>query len=848
MAELNPRKNIKEVNQELGYLEDQLLSISERLSGSIRDAMRDIREESQGVSQIFANSLSRSIKDIARGSEAILGNTLKLAQGTAKIVDIQKTQQNLQLKQLAAQRNLNTLYNQGMLSAEEKAKAEQEIEESVLKQNGLLSDQLKYAEKIQKNLGVTGGILKGIAKIPVLGNFINAEEALAAAQKTAAQEGATRTKVMSSAFKQLGSSLKTNLSDPLVSIGLALKLFQTLYKVGSEFSTRTFEIQKTLGLSTASAKAMNEEFYSMQQSTNNIYANYKDLVAANFNLNESLGTSATFSAETLASQAKIMQVTGLTAEESAKIYEYSLLNGKTQEQTFNSMGKSNKGVLSNKKVMQEVLKINGQLATQYKNSPGLLAQAVTQVQKLGINLEQAKKMASGLLNFEDSIASELEAELLTGQELNLEKARTLALQGKSAEAASEMLRQTGGLVKFQNMNVLQQEALAKSMGMSTDELADSLVKAQKLEALGGSEKKLLDEKLTALKKAGEFEKAAELEKLAIQKESVELAMLEQDTQGKIDKSVSSIKESLKSAIAGPLATVTEKLAGVLESMAKNPVIKTMLGIAGGAAAVLAGAVAGGMAINAIKNAIVGPRGSKSRPMYVTSADGTGGGIADALSGGDDSGGASPGGGLGSSLKRAGTAFKRGGLKGGIKSLGRMAKSGLKGLGKGGLKGIGKGLLKKVPMIGALLGAGMEFGENGFNMESITRAGLSGIGGLLGGAAGSFFAPGVGTALGGIGGSMAGDYLGDRIFGERKEKPEEVDDFIIRPGQRPIKFRKDDIIMGGTSLAGNSNGGTGGGNVEGLLRELIEAVKQGGNIYIGPNKLNEAIGLNLHPMR
>jgi hypothetical protein len=41
---------------------------------------------------------------------------------------------------------------------------------------------------------------------------------------------------------------------------------------------------------------------------------------------------------------------------------------------------------------------------------------------------------------------------------------------------------------------------------------------------------------------------------------------------------------------------------------------------------------------------------------------------------------------------------------------------------------------------------------------------------------------------------------------------------------------------------------GGGNVEALLRELIEAVKQGGNIYIGPNKLNEAIGLNLHPMR
>jgi hypothetical protein len=33
-----------------------------------------------------------------------------------------------------------------------------------------------------------------------------------------------------------------------------------------------------------------------------------------------------------------------------------------------------------------------------------------------------------------------------------------------------------------------------------------------------------------------------------------------------------------------------------------------------------------------------------------------------------------------------------------------------------------------------------------------------------------------------------------------------------------------------------------------IDELIVAVKQGQNIYIGPNKLNEAIGLNLHPMR
>lgn len=831
MATTDPRKDIKDVNEELGYLEDQLLSISDRLSGSIKDAIRDIREESQGVSQIFGNNLTKSIREIARGSEVILGNTLKLAQGTAKVADIQKTQQALRLKELSAQRTLKMLKDAELLTAEELAKAQQEISEGVQGQNKLLAEQLKYAQSIQKNLGVTGGILKGIAKIPVLGNFLDAESALAAAQRKAAQEGTNRTKVMGAAFKQLGSDLKKNLSDPLVSLGLLLKTFSTLYKIGTEFSSKTFELQKNLGLTTAQAKGLSMEFMSMQQTTNDLFANYNDLTSANNNLNESLGTSATFSADVLATQAKLMQVTGLAAEESAKLYEYSLLTGQSQEAIYDGVGRTNKGVLNNKKVLQEVLKTSGQLAAQYRNNPTLIAQAVIQTQKLGINLEQAKNMASGLLNFEDSISAELEAELLTGQELNLEKARALALQGKTAEAAAEMLKQTGGLAKFQSMNVLQQDALAKSMGLSTDELANSLVKAQQLEKLGVSERTNLTRKLDQLKANGEYEKAAELEKLALRGENVTLAEQQLDAQGKINKSVDSLTMSFKSMIAGPLESAANLISGLLETMAKNPIVKYLVGLAGGAAAAIAGAAAVMVGINGVKNLISGKPGeTEKRPIYTKEVGGGGGGISGLTGEAEE---ASMPKGLGSSLKRATTAFKRGGLKGGMKSLGRMAKTGIKGLAKGGLR--------RIPMLGGLLGAGMEFAEGGFNMESLGRAALSGGGSFLGGLGGSALLPGVGTVAGGMAGGMAGDALGDMIFGER---PEVAEDFIMRPGQKPLKFRKDDIIMGGTSLAGNSGGGDS-GEVVSLLRELIAATKQGKPVHLDGQKVNSVLGQNLY---
>ena len=861
------------MNKEVNDLENVFGAISTTIKNVVADLDRSTKSTT-----VFKRGLN-SVEGIAR-----------------KLADHKSDENVLTVKQLG---NLNKqlgLEIENLYRAREKAKTEQKVLEKKILSGKASAAEVRYSQElrdyrrelnsalnlnnsyldkivqhsykeiqiereIQKTIGLTGLAFKGIAgtlqKIGVESQAI--EDLNKKIRDTAKQTGSawkTAGTAIKGTFQMIGESLK----DPAIQIAFITKYFKTLYEIGTQFSARTFEIQKTLGLSTASAAAMNEEFYNMQQSTSNIYANYKDLVAANFNLNESLGTSATFSAETLATQAKIMQVTGLTSEESAKIYEYSLLNGQTQEQTFNSMSKTNKGVLSNKKVMQEVLKINGQLAAQYKNSPGLLEKAVVQVQKLGINLEQAKKMASGLLNFEDSISSELEAELLTGQELNLEKARALALQGKSAEAAAEMLKQTGGLAKFQNMNVLQQDALAKSMGMSTDEMADSLVKAQQLNGLVASEKKLLDEKVSTLKKAGDFEKASQLEKLALQGKGVELAALELDTQAQIDKSVSSIKESLKSGIAPHLGFVTDKLATVLADMAKNPIMKATLGAVGmiGAGAGLMAVV--GAALLAIKNVLVGSAIDRKQvrileEIRTNTAGGGAGGSASTPGGGNNSGTGRPGGGIGSSLKRAGTAFKRGGFGAGMKSIGRMAKSGIGGLAKGGLKGIGKGLLKRVPMLGGLLGAGMEFADGGFNMESLGRAALSGGGSFLGGLAGSAVAPGVGTVLGGVGGGIAGDKLGDYFFGKKEEKPEEkpeeMQDFILRPGQKPLKFRKDDVVMGGTNLTGNSTGGTsgtGGGNVEALLRELIAAVKEGGNISIGANKLNEAIGINLHPMR
>jgi uncharacterized membrane protein len=133
--------------------------------------------------------------------------------------------------------------------------------------------------------------------------------------------------------------------------------------------------------------------------------------------------------------------------------------------------------------------------------PKALANAVAQSKALGVSLEQVENISQSLLNFESSISSELEAELLTGKELNLEKARLAALNGDIATVAKEISKQTGSAKDFTESNVIQQEALAKAVGMTREDLAKSLIEREALAKIGAGETNAL-EAYNRLKKEG----------------------------------------------------------------------------------------------------------------------------------------------------------------------------------------------------------------------------------------------------------------------------------------------------------------------------------------------------------
>ena len=189
------------------------------------------------------------------------------------------------------------------------------------------------------------------------------------------------------------------------------------------------------------------------------------------------------------------------------------------------------------------------------------------MKELGLTLDQAGKMASQLLDFEQSISKELEAELLTGKDLNLEKARLLALQGKNTEAAAELAKQVGGTAELSRMNVIQQEALASAMGMERNELIQSVQKREILARLGATS-------IEQLKERGELDKlnSSELGKQL-------LAQYEQESAAaKFESAVIKIQEAIGSMMEGPFGTFIDLLSSAVSSAG------TMYTIMGGLAA------------------------------------------------------------------------------------------------------------------------------------------------------------------------------------------------------------------------------------------------------------------------
>jgi hypothetical protein len=537
------------------------------------DSQLEKQKELLGLSGAAVAGLSSTLNNLGFSS---LSNQLgideaksKMSSLAEKIVKDQKQQIILQEQINAAKENLPTgRYDNLLKKLEREKELEKEIEE--IRSKGGDEKKLKAKEKALES--IKAGYTE---EEKVLGQNITNLNTLA---KSNAQYTGMKGKVaiLNEGLKSMGSSLVKNLTDPLT-----VTTFLVTQLVGALKSSdaATGELAKQFGTSYKEALGIREELNEIANSTSNVNINSQNLQKSLTEINKAFGTNAKISQEELITMTELTQQAGYQAEELTGIYKISKATGKDfKDNTKAILGTAvafnavNKSAINEREVLKEVNKASNAVKLSLGGSLEAVTKSVMQAKQFGLNLEQAESISKGLLEFESSISSELEAEMLTGKSLNFEKARLLALNNDIAGAAAEVARQVGSSAEFGKMNRIQQEALAKAVGLTRDQLADSLVEREALAKLGAQEGTAL-EAYNKLKKEGLSDEAiaAKLgnDKLAAQLES-------QSVQEQFNATVEKLKEIFVS-LSEPILNMVNAL---------TPVFNIIGGIASGIGTVI----------------------------------------------------------------------------------------------------------------------------------------------------------------------------------------------------------------------------------------------------------------------
>ena len=352
-------------------------------------------------------------------------------------------------------------------------------------------------------------------------------------------------------------------------------------------------VARSLGISKREAQGFRAQMQQASLASNNIVVNQTRLVESQIELSKALGVTNTLSASILANNVKLKDIADFEAHSRQAIAESSIISGQNAEKlTKNLMGqvgyvKKMTGISFDfRGVMKDLAGLSGVLGLQFAKFPGKVAETMMKVKVLGFDLKQLRDQASGFLDFETSISKEFEAQVITGKEMNLTKARDAAMNNQYATLSAEITKNVGSTAEFLKMNRFSQDAIAESVNMTADGLADVLKKQEMYTKLGATNKKdalanfdLLNKtkegKDALIAKLGEenyagFTQISIAEKLAAVMDKIKQTFIDFIEKSKIfdfltdEKKVNGFIKSVLNGLSGAIDTVGQIIAGVVD--------------------------------------------------------------------------------------------------------------------------------------------------------------------------------------------------------------------------------------------------------------------------------------------
>jgi uncharacterized membrane protein len=473
MAEGDPQQQFNDANnaqqqftdrfsENVTFLRDAFTSLGFTIQDAIQEAI-DKTEEVGSVGQRVAKSFER---DIVNGIKKINGSLdsqialqQKIISGQAKQADFDKEKIRIQGTIAAIQSRIQGLE---LLGVEINADLITQLEEQQALAQLQLEDLEKQNTERIKNLSL---LEKGRDILKQHANSID-------------KSG------------MLSKVLSGNLKDVFSTANLLELAFVAIVKGAFDASAQMASFRKEIGISYSSSFQLTAELKAAAAASGDVFITSAKLVKSFNDLSKELGFIANFSGETLETFTNLTQRLGLGNKEAAQLTLLARSQSENTEDVLDNVSgtvdklnaQKGTGILL-KQVFTDIATASKSIVVSLGMNPSLIAEAATEARQLGLSLGEVDKIAGSLLNFEDSITKELKAELLLGQEINLEQARQAALMNDMVGLTQEIGKNQQVIDAFATGNRIQQQAIAESLGMSREEMAN-MVYQQQAQLLG----------------------------------------------------------------------------------------------------------------------------------------------------------------------------------------------------------------------------------------------------------------------------------------------------------------------------------------------------------------------------
>ena len=306
---------------------------------------------------------------------------------------------------------------------------------------------------------------------------------------------------LSSEMEKQATRMKTQ----AVILGGLTTAIGKLQDLSKRFSDNTRSTADTMGINVNEAKKLNTEILGQLKGSKMYDTTMKDVASTAKELSSAFGGSTTFTAEQAVNLDIASKKLGISNTQAAQFSQFMFASSGASLETSTSLmaGVKSLSKASGVKfdvVMGDIASSGKDMANYFGMSGKEIAIMAVQARKMGFELSDVKSMSEGLLDVEGRIEKQMKFNMLTGRNINLDKATQLSLSGDQEGMMKEIVAQAGNL---EDLNQLEIKALNEALGVDILKLKNAGALAAKKEEEGIAAQEIAD--IEALIRAGQLE-------------------------------------------------------------------------------------------------------------------------------------------------------------------------------------------------------------------------------------------------------------------------------------------------------------------------------------------------------